>query len=127
MRSLSVTEPPAVPVPNEINPVVPRTSLLLITKPPVLYFTISADVEALPSLFFVSSLKIEPALPPVLKFDISRYLRVLPASVTTPNCKSPPELMRNLSSNVPLVVLVLIVKAPSVFEDSLTPLIKTTF
>ena len=67
MRSLSFTEPPPVPVPNEINPVVPRTSLLLIYKPPVLYLTISADTELLPSLFLVMNLKIDPAEPPVLR------------------------------------------------------------
>ena len=67
MRSLCLIEPPPVPVPNEINPVVPSTWLLLIYKPPVLYLTISADVELLPSLFVVINLIIEPALPPVLR------------------------------------------------------------
>ena len=66
MRSLSVVEPPPVAVPKEIYPVVPIASLLLITKPPVLYFTISADVELLPSLFTVSNLNIDPAELPVL-------------------------------------------------------------
>ena len=84
MRSASVVDPLLLAVPKEIYPAVPSFSLLLITKPPDLYLTKSADDESVPSLSLVSNLKIEPALLPVLKFATSRYLRVSPGSSAVP-------------------------------------------
>ena len=97
MRSLSTAlEPPSGVVPNEINPVVPLFSLLLITKPPPLYFTKSPDVVPVPSLWDEINLRAAPESFAVSKFWTSKYLK--PAVVTAvPMCTSPSNLTRNLS------------------------------